>query len=173
MTEAEIEDVFHRANGWPAEKRAHAAYLLRQVELGADAAYDILPEQRRGIEAGLADARAQHFASDASLAVLFSCSRQRVRYTDAALHALDRIQTFVESPMVWLFARGLVEGATAQIAVEPWMMGIATTMKNVRCHVVPVVHYAIYYEIAEGTVTILSIAYGPRLVWAHNKPEAA
>lgn len=178
MTDAEIEDLFNRVRDWPAEKRADAAHLLRELELGQDAAYEVFPESLKGIEAGLADARARRFASDAAVAEAYSTRRRVVRYTAYALASLDEIRAFIESPMTWLIVPGLLRAAIAQIGIDPWTMGVATTIEGVRCHVVPVIRYAIYYtiDVAESagaaTVTVLNIEYGPRLVWA-ERPQAA
>ena len=179
MTEAEVENVFNRARNWPADRRAQAAYLLRQLELGENAAYEIFPEQRKGIEAGLADARGGRFASDSAVAEAYSSQRYAVRHTERSLTALHEIRAFIESPIMWLIAPGLLQGAIVQLGIEPWMMGVATTIEGVRCHVVPVIGYAIYYtiDVAETvdatTVTILDIAYGPRLAWAAIAEVAA
>jgi hypothetical protein len=179
LAEAEIGDVFNRARNWPAELRERAAYLLRELELGDDAAYDVFPEQWKGIEAGRAEARAGRFASATAVAEAYSTPRYAVRHTEYSLISLHEIRAFVESPMVWLIAPGLLQGAIVQLGIDPWTMGVATTIEGVRCHVVPVIRYAIYYtiDVAETvdatTVTILDIAYGPRLAWAPAAEAAA
>ena len=167
MTEDEIDAIFRRAREWSADRREHAAHLLRGIELGQKAAYEIFPEQRGSIEDGIADARAGKFASEGDVVEVFdrtSRAKQPVRYTQSALHSLNRIRAWIESPIVWTYAPGLVMGAVDQLGYEA--LGMPTTLTDVRCYVVPGIGYAIYYEATQQGIAILHVQYGARLEWA-------
>ena len=76
MTKEQIEQIFERVRTWPMERQEDAAHiLLRMEELGVEP-YQLDGDERREIEAALAEAERGEFASDEEVEAVFSRYRK-------------------------------------------------------------------------------------------------
>jgi len=76
MTKEQIEQIFERVRTWPLERQEDAAHiLLRMEELGVEP-YQLDGDERREIEAALAEAEGGEFASDEEVEAVFSRYRK-------------------------------------------------------------------------------------------------
>jgi len=76
VTKEQIEQIFERVRTWPLERQEDAAHiLLRMEELGVEP-YQLDEDERREIEAALAEAERGEFASDEEVEAVFSRYRK-------------------------------------------------------------------------------------------------
>ena len=71
-----LTDAFTRATTWPAEAQAELAAYAEEIEARLTAStYRPTEAELAGIDRGLADARAGHFATDEQVAAVFARHR--------------------------------------------------------------------------------------------------
>jgi predicted transcriptional regulator len=76
VTKEQIEAIFERVKTWPPERQEDAvAMLLRMEEQGVEP-YELDADERREVEAALAEAKRGEFATDEEVEAVFNRYRQ-------------------------------------------------------------------------------------------------
>ena len=74
--EEQIEAIFERVRTWPIQRQEDAAAMLLRMEEQGVEPYEFDEDERREIEAALAEAERGEFASDEEVEAVFSRDRQ-------------------------------------------------------------------------------------------------
>ena len=72
MTKEQIEQIFARVRTWPPERQEDAAQMLLRMEEQGVEPYKLDEDERREIEAALAEAERGEFASDEEVEAVFN-----------------------------------------------------------------------------------------------------
>jgi hypothetical protein len=72
MTKEQIEEIFARVRTWPIERQEDAASILLRMEEQGIEPYELDEDERREIEAALAEADRGEFASDEEVEAVFN-----------------------------------------------------------------------------------------------------
>jgi predicted transcriptional regulator len=72
MTKEQIEQIFERVRTWPPERQQDAAQMLLLMEEQGVRPYELDEDERREIEAALAEAERGEFASDEEVEAVFN-----------------------------------------------------------------------------------------------------
>jgi predicted transcriptional regulator len=71
MTKEQIEQIFERVRTWPPERQEDAVQMLLRMEEQGVEPYKLDEDERREIEAALAEAARGEFATDEEMKALF------------------------------------------------------------------------------------------------------
>ncbi|HEX8166708.1 MAG TPA: hypothetical protein VF601_13085 [Beijerinckiaceae bacterium] len=72
MTKEQIEQIFERVRTWPPERQEDAAQMLLRMEEQGIEPYKLDEDERREIEAALAEAERGEFANDEEVEAVFN-----------------------------------------------------------------------------------------------------
>ena len=76
MTKEQIEAIFERVKTWPPERQEDAAAMLLRMEEQGVEPYELDADERREVEAALAEAERGEFATDEEVEAVFNRYRQ-------------------------------------------------------------------------------------------------
>ena len=76
MTKEQIEAIFERVKTWPPERQEDAVAMLLKMEEQGVEPYELDADERREVEAALAEAERGEFATDEEVEAVFNRYRQ-------------------------------------------------------------------------------------------------